>query len=101
APQPPARRVGGGDDAQPRGRPHLVDLATRRLRLVARPAGADTRSLARSGGQLARMTATVQIAAVLVSLGLLLLVLELVRSQKLSEEHSLLWIFCALALLLL
>lgn len=47
------------------------------------------------------MTANVQVAAVLVSLGLLVLVVELVRRRQLSEEHSLLWILCALALLLL
>jgi len=44
------------------------------------------------------VTANVQVAAVLVSLGLLLLVVELVRRHQLSEEHSLLWILCALAL---
>lgn len=47
------------------------------------------------------MTANVQIAAVIVSAALLLLVLELVRRRLLSEEYSFLWIVCALALLLL
>ena len=41
----------------------------------------------------------VQLAAVTVSVGLLLAVLELVRRRKLVEEYSLLWILCALALL--
>jgi hypothetical protein len=43
----------------------------------------------------------VQAVAVLVSLSLLLIVLELVRRRKLVEEYSLLWICCALALLAL
>jgi hypothetical protein len=43
----------------------------------------------------------VQAVAVFVSLGLLLVVFELVRRRKLVEEYSLLWIVCALALLAL
>ena len=42
-----------------------------------------------------------QLVAVAVSVGLILIVLELVRRRKLVEEYSLLWIFCSLALLAL
>lgn len=45
------------------------------------------------------MTEPVQILSIGVSLGLLLLVLELVRRKKLTEEYSFVWIVCALALL--
>jgi hypothetical protein len=41
----------------------------------------------------------VQIVAVAVSAGLLVLVLELVRRRKLTEEYSFIWIFFALGLL--
>src|SRR6185503_9153781 len=68
------------------------------LAAAARP---DRRAAARRRGEGGPVTANVQVAAVLVSLGLLLLVVELVRRHQLSEEHSLLWILCALALLLL
>jgi hypothetical protein len=47
------------------------------------------------------MTDLVQIAAVSVSAGLLLLVLELVRRRKLTEEYSVLWVLCGTALLAL
>ena len=45
------------------------------------------------------MTDPVQIVAVAVSALLLVLVLELVRRRKLTEEHSLIWIVGAAALL--
>jgi hypothetical protein len=45
------------------------------------------------------MTDTVQVIAITVSAGLLLLVLELVRRRKLTEEHSFIWIIGSLALL--
>jgi hypothetical protein len=41
----------------------------------------------------------IEIVGILVSLGLLLLVLELVRRHKLREEYSFLWVVCALAVL--
>jgi len=41
----------------------------------------------------------VQVVAVVVSVGLLVLVLELVRRRKLVEEYALLWIVCGLAAL--
>ena len=47
------------------------------------------------------MTTGVQIAAVVVSAALLLLVLDLVRRRKLSEEYSIVWLVCAVALLVL
>jgi len=47
------------------------------------------------------MNATVQIVAVVVSLGFLLAVLELVRRRRLTEEYSFLWIGFALLLLVL
>ena len=45
------------------------------------------------------MTNLIQWLAVGVSILLLLLVLELVRRKKLTEEYSFIWIVCALALL--
>ena len=45
------------------------------------------------------MTHLVQIVAVSVSSGLLVLVLELVRRRKLTEEYSVLWVLCGAALL--
>jgi hypothetical protein len=45
------------------------------------------------------MTDTIQIIAVITSVLLLLLVLDLVRRKKLTEEYSFVWIVCALALL--
>ena len=45
------------------------------------------------------MSGIVQIVAVLVSGALLLLVLELVRRRKLTEEHSFIWLVCAFVLL--
>jgi hypothetical protein len=47
------------------------------------------------------MTSVVQIIAVVVSIGFLLVVLDLVRRRKLSEEYSFVWIVCAVALLAL
>ena len=47
------------------------------------------------------MTSGVQLAAILVSLTLLVVVLDLVRRRKLSEEYSVVWIVCAAALLVL
>ena len=47
------------------------------------------------------MTDAVQIAAVSFSILLLTLVLELVRRRKLTEEHSLIWVLAAIALLVL
>ncbi|CAN5551817.1 N/A [soil metagenome] len=47
------------------------------------------------------MTEPIQILAIVVSLALLLLVLDLVRRKKLTEEYSFVWIVCALALLAL
>jgi len=43
----------------------------------------------------------VQLVAIVVSGGLLVAVLELVRVRRLSQEYSLIWILCALALLVL
>jgi hypothetical protein len=45
------------------------------------------------------VTDKVQIVAVVASLGLLLVVLELVRRRRLVEEYSLLWVVAALALI--
>ena len=45
------------------------------------------------------MTSLVQIVAIAVSTALLLLVLELVRRRRLTEEYSFIWIACTLALL--
>ena len=45
------------------------------------------------------MTDLTQIVAATVSTGLLILVLELVRRRKLTEEYSLIWFVCATALL--
>ena len=45
------------------------------------------------------MTSLVQILAMAVSTALLLVVLELVRRRRLTEEYSFIWIACALALL--
>jgi hypothetical protein len=47
------------------------------------------------------MNHTVQVVAVLVSLGFLLAVLELVRRRRLTEEYSFLWVGFALLLLVL
>jgi hypothetical protein len=47
------------------------------------------------------MNHTVQIVAVVVSLGFLLAVLELVRRRRLTEEYSFLWIGFSLLLLVL
>lgn len=47
------------------------------------------------------MISTIQLVGVITSGLLLLLVLELVRRRKLTEEYSFFWIFCALALLCL
>ena len=47
------------------------------------------------------MTDLVQLAAIAFSAILLGLVLELVRRRKLTEEHSLIWIAAAIALLAL
>lgn len=45
------------------------------------------------------MSQPVQVVAVVVSVLFLLLVIELVRRGKLTEEYSFIWIICALALL--
>jgi len=45
------------------------------------------------------MSSLLQVVAIVVSTALLLLVLELVRRRRLTEEHSFIWIACALALL--
>ena len=45
------------------------------------------------------MTDNVQILAVAASVGLLLVVLELVRRRRLVEEYSILWVLAALALI--
>lgn len=45
------------------------------------------------------MTDKVQILALAASIGLLLVVLELVRRRRLVEEYSLLWVVAALALI--
>ena len=47
------------------------------------------------------MASLVQIGAILVSGALLLLVIDLVRRRKLTEEYSIIWILCAAALLVL
>ena len=41
----------------------------------------------------------IQVAAIVVSATLLVVVLDLVRRRKLTEEYSFVWILCALALL--
>src|SRR5262245_11115599 len=43
----------------------------------------------------------VQIAAILTSLALLVVVLELVRRKKLAAEYAVVWVICAVALLVL
>ena len=45
------------------------------------------------------MTDVVQWVAIAVSLGLFVLVIELVRRRRLVEEHSFIWLVCAVALL--
>jgi len=45
------------------------------------------------------MTNTVQIVSILVSATFLLVVLDLVRRRKLTEEYSFIWIFCSVGLL--
>lgn len=47
------------------------------------------------------MTNPIQVIAVAVSLALVLLVVELVRRGKLTEEYSLIWLVCGGALLVL
>lgn len=47
------------------------------------------------------MTDLVQVVSVAVSVALLLLVLELVRRRRLTEEYSFIWIVCGVALLVL
>src|SRR5205085_2289378 len=54
-----------------------------------------------SRGDARAMNANVQVAAVLVSAALLLLVLELVRRRFLTEEHAFLWILFSISLLAL
>jgi hypothetical protein len=45
------------------------------------------------------VTSTVQVVAIVVSVALLAVVIELVRRRKLTEEYSFVWILCAIALL--
>jgi cell division protein FtsW (lipid II flippase) len=45
------------------------------------------------------VTNTVQIVAILVSATFLLVVVDLVRRRKLTEEYSFIWILCSLGLL--
>jgi hypothetical protein len=47
------------------------------------------------------MPSLLQVGAVIVSGALLLLVIDLVRRRKLTEEYSFIWILCAVALLVL
>jgi len=47
------------------------------------------------------VTSSVQLVAIVVSAVLLLVVLDLVRRRRLSEEYSVVWIVCAAALLVL
>lgn len=47
------------------------------------------------------MTDLVQVVSVAVSIALLLLVIELVRRRRLTEEYSFIWILCGAALLVL
>lgn len=47
------------------------------------------------------MTDAVQVVAIVVSVALLLLVFELVRRRRLTEEYSVIWIASAVALLVL
>ena len=47
------------------------------------------------------MTDLVQIVSVAVSIALLLIVIELVRRRRLTEEYSFIWIVCGTALLVL
>jgi hypothetical protein len=42
-----------------------------------------------------------RIAAVVLTLGLILLILELVRRKRLMERYALLWLFCSVVLLVL
>jgi hypothetical protein len=44
------------------------------------------------------MTDVVQLVSIVVSAGLLVTIVELVRRRRLSEEYSLIWIVCAVAL---
>lgn len=44
------------------------------------------------------MTDVVQIVSIVVSASLLVTIIELVRRRRLSEEYSLIWIVCAVAL---
>ena len=44
------------------------------------------------------MSDRIQLVALVVSVSLLIVVLELVRRRKLTEEYSFLWILCSLAL---
>jgi hypothetical protein len=44
------------------------------------------------------MTDVVQLVSIVVSAGLLVTIIELVRRRRLSEEYSLIWIVCAVAL---
>jgi hypothetical protein len=45
------------------------------------------------------VTSTVQVVAIVVSVTLLAVVIELVRRRKLTEEYAFVWILCAIALL--
>lgn len=47
------------------------------------------------------MISLLQLGAVIVSASLLVLVVDLVRRRKLTEEYSFIWILCAAALLVL
>ena len=47
------------------------------------------------------MTNVVQLVAIVISVLLLGVVLELVRRRKLTEEYSFIWLTCAIALLIL
>src|SRR4051812_8887752 len=47
------------------------------------------------------MTDLVQLVSIVVSGGLLVIVIELVRRGRLTEEYSFIWIVCAAALLVL
>ena len=47
------------------------------------------------------MTDLIQVVAVSVSAALLALVLELVRRRRLTEEYSVLWVLCGVALLVI
>ena len=102
-------------DARARQRPLLDPPGSQRLLHGARAAGDLRRALPPHAGpgagraplarpprgELVGMSTKLQIVAIVVSSGLLLVVLELVRRRRLRERYALLWIVSGLVLLLL